>query len=218
MFSDDPTSSVYGLVTRDGLFEGHITSSHGRYVIERSSRYFNTTQPFHSVIYRHDDVIDIKSGTDCNSDDLHSKMYQKQKSDNKNKQPKYSSVKQPLFKTNVRLKPSDLKVNVTDTKWRSGRRKRDVASSWQQPFGPEEYDRSGGISHSYLHQTRKKEFDPARTTCTLYMQADHLFYEHYQSNVENVIEQLTQHVQGVNEIYKKIGKFNYVTITVKFLL
>jgi disintegrin and metalloproteinase domain-containing protein 10 len=64
--------------------------------------------------------------------------------------------------------------------------------------------RNGRVAYSNF--PRKRPLDPSKTTCTLYMQADHLFFEKYQRNVEMVIEQLTQHVQGVNEIYSAIGK------------
>lgn len=48
--------------------------------------------------------------------------------------------------------------------------------------------------------------DREKTTCTMYIQADHLFHEKFDSNDDTVIEQLTQHVQGVNEIYRRIGE------------
>ena len=62
----------------------------------------------------------------------------------------------------------------------------------------------------YLHKRQRRTIDPTKTTCTLYLQADHLFYQKFYSNEENVIEQLTQHVQGVNEIYSGIGKSDFV--------
>ena len=75
----------------------------------------------------------------------------------------------------------------------------------------------GSILHKNHHKAKytsqyplpgrhKRGIDHQKTTCTLYVQADHLFYRKFGSNQETVIEQLTQHVQGVNEIYKKIGK------------
>ena len=57
------------------------------------------------------------------------------------------------------------------------------------------------------HNRQRRTIDPTKTTCTLYLQADHLFYQKFHSNEETVIEQLTQHVQGVNDIYKSIGKY-----------
>lgn len=44
----------------------------------------------------------------------------------------------------------------------------------------------------------------------MYLQADHLFYQKFDADEDAVIEQLTQHVQAVNDIYRSIGNaFNY---------
>jgi len=48
--------------------------------------------------------------------------------------------------------------------------------------------------------------DPSKTTCTMYLQADHLFYQKFNSDIDVVIEQLTQHVQAVNDIYRSVGQ------------
>ena len=64
------------------------------------------------------------------------------------------------------------------------------------------------------HHSRQKRtmIDPTRITCSLYLQADHLFFHKFHSNEETVIEQLTQHVQGVNEIYGAIGKSLFIVL------
>ena len=59
---DLPSSSaVHGIVTEDGLFDGHISTPEEYYYIEPASRYFTKSedvkQPFHSVIYKASDVI-----------------------------------------------------------------------------------------------------------------------------------------------------------------
>lgn len=67
--ADLPTSStVQGIVTKDGLFDGHISTSVDDYYIEPASRYFGDinedsneneepkSRPFHSVIYKASDV------------------------------------------------------------------------------------------------------------------------------------------------------------------
>ena len=63
-FSDLPDASiVHGLVTEDGLFDGHISTPVEDYYIEPASRYFTITEaetkrpPFHSVIYKASDVV-----------------------------------------------------------------------------------------------------------------------------------------------------------------
>lgn len=51
----------------------------------------------------------------------------------------------------------------------------------------------------------KRAIDPLKTMCELYIQADHLYYEKWGSNVDTVIEQLIAHVEAVNDIYKITG-------------
>jgi hypothetical protein len=50
----------------------------------------------------------------------------------------------------------------------------------------------------------KKKYDPSKTTCMLYLQADHLFYNMMGSE-EACIESMTRHVQRVNSIYQTTG-------------
>jgi hypothetical protein len=47
--------------------------------------------------------------------------------------------------------------------------------------------------------------DRKKTTCMLYLQADHLFYEKMGQSEEACIEVMTRHVQSVNSIYRAIG-------------
>ncbi|XP_063218110.1 disintegrin and metalloproteinase domain-containing protein 10 [Bacillus rossius redtenbacheri] len=51
------------------------------------------------------------------------------------------------------------------------------------------------------HVQRRAVVDPSKTTCMLYLQADHLFHRKYGSE-EACIEVMTRHVQRVNAIYK----------------
>ena len=67
------------------------------------------------------------------------------------------------------------------------------------------YSQEVNSKHRY-----KRGVDPAKVTCELYMQADHLYYEKYYSNVDTVIEKLTQHVQAINNIFPAVGE--YVTL------
>ena len=49
-------------------------------------------------------------------------------------------------------------------------------------------------------------FNRKKTTCMLYLQADHLFYEKMGRSEEACIEVMTRHVQSVNNIYRNIGE------------
>jgi disintegrin and metalloproteinase domain-containing protein 10 len=58
---------------------------------------------------------------------------------------------------------------------------------------------------SVRHVNKRATVDPKKTTCMLYLQADHLFYQKYGTE-EACIEVMTRHVQRVNSIYKTTGK------------
>ncbi len=52
------SSSVHGIFTKDGLFDGHIVTPDESYYIEPAARYFeNGSVPFHSVIFKASDVV-----------------------------------------------------------------------------------------------------------------------------------------------------------------
>nr|CAD7567528.1 unnamed protein product [Timema californicum] len=60
---------------------------------------------------------------------------------------------------------------------------------------------------SARHVHKRATIDPKKTTCMLYLQADHLFYQKYGTE-EACIEVMTRHVQRVNSIYKGTGERN----------
>lgn len=55
------------------------------------------------------------------------------------------------------------------------------------------------------HLNKRATVDPRKTTCMLYLQADHQFFARYGTE-EACIEVMTRHVQRVNSIYKHTGK------------
>lgn len=55
------------------------------------------------------------------------------------------------------------------------------------------------------HLQKRATVDPRKTTCMLYLQADHQFFARYGTE-EACIEVMTRHVQRVNSIYKHTGK------------
>lgn len=60
-------------------------------------------------------------------------------------------------------------------------------------------------------------FDKRKTTCMLYLQADHLFYQKMGRSEEACIEVMTRHVQRVNSIYRAVGELNKNTLLAIFL-
>ena len=78
---------------------------------------------------------------------------------------------------------------------------------------------SGWQRHPHDRKTKKKRrraltVDQRKTTCMLYLQADHLFYGKLGSE-EACIESMTRHVQRVNAIYKDVGTLNDFTMKSK---
>lgn len=63
------------------------------------------------------------------------------------------------------------------------------------------------------HVNKRATVDPRKTTCLVYLQADHMFYQRYGSE-EACIEVMTRHVQKVNAIYKVTGKTLFIFINV----
>lgn len=63
---------------------------------------------------------------------------------------------------------------------------------------------SANASDDGRHVNKRATVDPKKTTCLVYLQADHMFYQRYGSE-EACIEVMTRHVQKVNAIYKVTG-------------
>lgn len=78
---------------------------------------------------------------------------------------------------------------------------------------------SSNATDDNRHVNKRATVDPRKTTCLVYLQADHMFYQRYGSE-EACIEVMTRHVQKVNEIYKvtdfnQDGKPDNITFMIK---
>ncbi|VVC97713.1 unnamed protein product, partial [Leptidea sinapis] len=78
---------------------------------------------------------------------------------------------------------------------------------------------SANASDDGRHVNKRATVDPRKTTCLVYLQADHMFYQRYGSE-ESCIEVMTRHVQKVNAIYKvtdfnQDGKPDNITFMIK---
>lgn len=71
------------------------------------------------------------------------------------------------------------------------------------------------LSRQHIH--KRAAIDPKKTTCMLYLQADHLFYQKYGTE-EACIEVMTRHVQRVNSIYKVTGKLIFLNISLLLVI
>ncbi|XP_071444050.1 disintegrin and metalloproteinase domain-containing protein 10 [Hetaerina americana] len=208
---DDETAMVEGMVTSEGLFDGTITLSDGQqFYIEPSSRYFklrekretskeegegdNVTSPsgFHSVIYRSSDVVSPNLPTACPSHLLHLRrmeegttMERKGAWQGEEDEGSYTPVHKGVWKRFAAVQNGSSSERLP---------RREERPSWFGARGP--------------HQGRRKKrwatggaIDPRKTTCMLYLQADHLFFQKFGSE-EACIEVMTRHVQRVNSIYR----------------
>jgi len=123
ILEDSPTSTVQGILTKDGLFDGHISTSDEDFYIEPASRYFPPnieedppkSRPFHSVIYKASDVIhplDANSElhTPCKSHEVHLKRKELEAKASTSKVPTSSSTSpKTSFSSVIRPKKQRIK-------------------------------------------------------------------------------------------------------------
>lgn len=87
---DDETAVVHGIITKDGLFEGTISTHLEDYHVEPLNRYFpnNITDHsprYHSIIYKSSDVHDPRKGLPCKSHLLHTKHQEEEEGGHKHR-------------------------------------------------------------------------------------------------------------------------------------
>lgn len=207
-FTDDESSTVHGLITSEGLFEGTITTPSDEYHIEPLSRYLNSKDSkspatYHSIVYKTSDVQDPRKGQPCASHQLHQNgLHHSQKSYSKYRRKRWlleGEAKLPYDDSNY-LHPNRSRIHFTSP------------FDLNQPIDEEmdmltnrtNVDISGLI---FRNVNKRATVDPKKTTCMLYLQADHHFFSKYGTE-EACIEVMTRHVQRVNSIYKITGEFN----------
>lgn len=196
---DEEGAIVHGIVTKDGLFEGTIHTATEEYHIEPLVRYLteNNTieQPnHHSIIYKTTDVQNPSESNPCASHLLYEKLNARQK--------------RWLLQAEAKLPYND------DTFWKQFKPAspalppHDLNNPYSQQIDEELQVRSSRIvADLTFRNVNKRAIDPKKTTCMLYLQADHQFYSRYRSE-EACIEVMTRHVQRVNSIYRNTGKIN----------
>lgn len=209
LFADDENSSVHGLLTQNGLFDGTISTKNDHYYIEPLSRYLTSNQtgeppPYHSVIYKHSDVLHPHSGKDlpCASETFHQKLTSTEN-----------------LKRLKRWLPDDVFKNPHDDLnfWHPNNSRHPINPPFDlnTPYNQGDDDLlvfAGNRTLTDLgnvifrHVNKRATVDPKKTTCMLYLQADHQFFQKYGTE-EACIEVMTRHVQRVNSIYKNTGKF-----------
>ncbi|GAB1860021.1 ADAM10 endopeptidase [Camponotus japonicus] len=184
----DESAMVQGVVTKDGLFDGSIVTRFEEYYIEPTSRYLNknedTSPPYHSIAYRTSDVTTPLHAS-CASHQLHQKGTLRDSFDRyryNNSQGFY----EPLLGEHVALYSRENNARVLT-----------LETSNESDY----IDAVSNRDRIARHLHKRATVDPRKTTCMLYLQADHQFFARYGTE-EACIEVMTRHVQRVNSIYK----------------
>lgn len=228
LFTDDETASVYGVLTKDGLFDGIVSTTLEDYYIEPVSRYStNITKKspnFHTIIYKMSDVVVPNKGSFCGSQLLYNLNSNAQLKDakitlvkkklEKKKRTKKKRKRRWLLEAEAK-EPYDDPTNFwfrNKSKLPSLRPPQfDINTPFNQPIDEEldmitpnrTYPDISGLI--FRNVNKRATIDPKKTTCMLYLQADHQFFQKYATE-EACIEVMTRHVQRVNSIYKNTGK------------
>ncbi|KAL0132759.1 hypothetical protein PUN28_000474 [Cardiocondyla obscurior] len=185
---EDESAVVQGVVTQDGLFDGSVVTRFEEYYIEPTSRYLNknedTSPPYHSIAYRTSDVTTPPHPLPCAS-------HQMQKGSLRDSFDRYrynnsQAFYEPLLGEHVALYSRENNARVLTLETNN-----DV----------EYTDTTSGKDRIARHLHKRATVDPRKTTCMLYLQADHQFFARYGTE-EACIEVMTRHVQRVNSIYK----------------
>ncbi|CAK9800445.1 Disintegrin and metalloproteinase domain-containing protein 10 [Anthophora quadrimaculata] len=203
---DDENSSVHGIVTEEGLFDGTIFTVSDEIYIEPASRYAplvchrqdgedkDTTDAVHhhTIAYRSTDVnAPPHNGYPCASELLRENTLNELRT-NSTWSGYLGDTMRPLYQH-----LNEVKSHAKPGFYPKDARKKDPMAS---SHNLELLDRL--YRERYSRVLRKRtSVDPKKTTCMLYLQADHTFFSHYKSE-EACIEVMTRHVQRVNSIYR----------------
>ncbi|XP_039290316.1 disintegrin and metalloproteinase domain-containing protein 10 isoform X2 [Nilaparvata lugens] len=233
---DEDDAVVKGVVTSDGLFDGTISTRLDDYFVEPVSRYLDafpaTPAAFHTVVYRGSDVR-WPAATKCASQRLHLRRKKKKRRrrwlvlddvEVSSSAKTVVNITSPdtVYHLANRTSLPDLpprhdstlnirivKVGPNSTIIRSTKTTDLVRPPPKILVGTGDE----GLAEDDWLLTRQQQLvskraavDERKTTCMLYLQADHLFYHKYGTE-EACIEVMTRHVQRVNSIYK-VTDFN----------
>ncbi|KAJ8917204.1 hypothetical protein NQ315_012696 [Exocentrus adspersus] len=200
----DDTATAHGIITSDGLFEGTISTALEDYHVEPLSRYTNTQEignspTFHSIVYKASDVQDPRKGLPCASHRLQLKTAN---------QFKRSRRKRWLLQADAKLPYEDFPGFIFPNRSRSFTPIFDLGQPIDEEMDYIIANKTSNLDLSGLifrNVNKRATVDPKKTTCMLYLQADHQFFSKYGTE-EACIEVMTRHVQRVNSIYRNTGK------------
>ncbi|XP_074114801.1 disintegrin and metalloproteinase domain-containing protein 10 isoform X2 [Cotesia typhae] len=179
---DDEKATVHGIITTEGLFDGTVITGTDEIYIEPFARYSHLVRRdikelnhpdnhHHSIAYRSSDV---STPLDILNRPINSECISENDPFNFT-----HALNDPILFDADEFLNGDYSKNADNE---------------------ESFDMYRDDREKYL-RSRKRTVDPKKTTCMLYLQADHTFVEHYKSE-EACIEVMTRHVQRVNAIYR----------------
>ncbi|XP_075231361.1 kuzbanian-like [Lycorma delicatula] len=185
------------------MFDDNIELS-SKTVVNITDNNFNNNSTQRTV-YQLDDGSVTPTGSSSSSSDNSNKNYN---NNNNNSNNKIRIVK---------VGPNTTIIRSFNDKILVGTSKNGVISNvGEDSVDGNRHNIMGGTGHSTMlhddwllsrqHIHKRAAIDPKKTTCMLYLQADHLFYQKYGTE-EACIEVMTRHVQRVNSIYK-VTDFN----------
>ncbi|XP_057330460.1 disintegrin and metalloproteinase domain-containing protein 10-like [Microplitis mediator] len=195
---DDENSIVHGVITNEGLFDGTVITATDEIYIEPFTRYSHLVRRDINELNPRDTYNNINNSYHNNIDDnnQHSIAYRS------------SDVSTPL--DTLKRPINSERINENDPFNFTHAFNDPILFDADEFLNPdlnkypvdneENFDVYRDDREKYLH-SRKRTIDPKKTTCMLYLQADHTFFEHYRSE-EACIEVMTRHVQRVNSIYR----------------
>lgn len=216
----DDKAIVQGIVTTDGLFDGSVITPVDEYYFEPTSRYLtqvskndefiNTSPAYHTIAYRASDIISPNLPRQCRSFNLYRSTYHTLKLNNtlNQKHEANSKLFKPFFNQLYDLKISDNDRYYLEKNLYNHTTTYDNYKIFENHNNP--------ITR---HLQKRATVDPQKTTCMLYLQADHQFFARYGTE-EACIEVMTRHVQRVNSIYKRTdfnqdGKADNISFMIK---
>ncbi|XP_031842492.1 disintegrin and metalloproteinase domain-containing protein 10 isoform X2 [Nomia melanderi] len=192
---EDENAMVQGIVTEDGLFDGTVVTGFEEYYIEPTSRYLSkhedTSPAYHSIAYRSSDVLPPRRSVSCASHQLRHGSLQESIEREQRRHGRGNDSRtfyEPLLGENVALYSRENSARV-------------LTSPKDNRAAAARTETTGDGDRVARHLHKRATVDPRKTTCMLYLQADHQFFARYGTE-EACIEVMTRHVQRVNSIYK----------------
>ena len=197
-FTGEENSSVQGVILSSGLFDGSIRIGDEELYVEPAQNYFSTSPDFHSVIYRLVDVHYPETNRTC----IDAPRVPASKLRHKKNHSKKNHSWERLYQEDM---ASSDRSQIYYWRDLDSLHYTESGSSSSEPYGVRSVQRTQWPEDGGSSRRGSVAVDRRKSTCLLYLQADHLFYRRL-GGEEACIDAMTRHVQRVNSIYRNTGK------------